>query len=192
MQLLDIDTIKQRLDDRFLPLEPMLTGMRLSPLPQNRTECEDCATRHELEFPSDFAQLTSQFDFGNLTVGPIVFGNDSDYFAGLYDANEDSALQQCAWWQGPKRPDGIIVVAQSDPFDIFLDTRQGSVMASGGAKDNSPRMVPIARSFEQFFRGIATVMLQRDPAGDNGALAISVAEAVGANPDSDFWQWLAS
>lgn len=179
MALLSLDEIQQELDEKFIPLEPMLTGLRLlsrqtSDSPRNRWMEQPGAV-----LPGGLLELASQFDLGRLTIGPVTFGARGDYTNDLDSYNAEVLEDQ---------PD-LIVFALSDPFSYALG-RDGAVYALD-PEDDSLSNGAVASSVEQFLRGVGTVFLRRTDVPDKAALANEVADQVGAS-NRQFWRWLAS
>ncbi|NAG47406.1 hypothetical protein GUC42_24695 [Escherichia coli] len=64
--LLSIEDIKSGLDKEFLPLEPMVTGLRLVGKITEIDEVEDTEKRLGVTFPDTFSSLIRQYNFGYL------------------------------------------------------------------------------------------------------------------------------
>lgn len=190
--LLDVESIQMRLDEQFLPLEPMLTGMRLITKNNQKFGLAECEHRLGITFPSAFVALTTQFDFGQLTIGPVAFGNRGDYFAWLVDTNQNDLQNDLAWWSGANRPEGLVMIANSDPFAIVLDTTSAKVLAFSHGSDSANKNFTIAEGFDHFVRGVGTAMLERNPDGGNEDLARNIASSVGVDKNNRFWLWIAS
>ncbi|MFO0968173.1 MAG: hypothetical protein U0793_21665 [Gemmataceae bacterium] len=187
MELFPLDTIRKRLDDEFLPLEPTLTGFRLIESPVSPDVVLQCARRLDVAFPSSFADAASHFDFGRFTIGPVAFCNTGDYFAWLVKVNENTSSHAHPWWGEAQRPHDLIMIANSDPYAILLNVNTGQVLALLHGDVWAKGAFVVARDFDVFFRGLATVLLQRRPGGENEGLARKVAAAVGVEPENAFW-----
>jgi hypothetical protein len=184
MKLLSVYEIKAGLEQEFLSLEPMLVGFRLveTTMPESAIECAEKTI--STPFPQDFRELIARFDFGNLTIGPVVFGTSGDYLCELTELN-----RTIRWWGNSARPANLLMVGNSDPFAIIMDTCSGFVYeldpecgVQGARK--------IADSFLRFFLGLGTVMVKRYQGENYSGLAMSVSEAVGGVYDG-FWLNLA-
>ncbi|EOI3579099.1 hypothetical protein ACMS05_004226 [Cronobacter turicensis] len=85
------------------------------------------------------------------------------------------------WWVGNKRPEGVIVIAISDPYGILLNNNDHKVCGITGEacqyQENE-----ISKTFELFVRGAGTLFLKEGTASE-------VAVAVGA-VNQDFWHSL--
>lgn len=190
MYLLDIETIRIRLDEQFKHLEPMLMGLRLVAKCDQRPGLEECETKLNLILPTEYSDLVTQFDFGHLTLGPVAFCNTGDYFAWLIRTNLDAKPNNLAWWSGTVRPRDWIMIANSDILAIVMNCSNGQVSAFTHGSATPDGFFLIASRFDLFFRGIGTAMLERHSDEDNTRLAQSVAEAVGVNPDNEFWRFI--
>jgi hypothetical protein len=190
VKLLDFDEIQLRLDERFIPLEPMLLGMRLVPGNDLDSKLAACERQLGITFPKAFASLATRFDFGYLTIGPITFCSTGDYFSWLLDGNQDEPGQIFPWWSGARRPRDIIAIANSDGFGVFLDVKNGKVFVIDDCSDSSAEMFEVSTSFDLFVRTLATAMLERNPDGGNELLARSIASAAGVDQSNRFWEWI--
>lgn len=176
--LLSFDEIQQGLDEKFVPLEPMLTGLRLLPQPVCRSPLgpwsgEPCTT-----FPGGLSEIASRFDLGRLTIGPVTFGNRGDYAHDLdvYNAHQAAGGEL-----------EFLVFAISDPFSIAVARKNGLVYVMDPEKSRPEG--PIASSVAQFLRGLGTVFLNRTEVLDKVSLADEVANAVDSS-GGRFWRWL--
>lgn len=185
MTLLTIDEIQVGLDREFLPLEPMLCGFRLVQKSVPNQLVEDVENKLLVSLPKEFRDLILAFDFGQLTIGPVAFCATGDYFSELFQLNT-----QVNWWRGEQRPEGLLMVANSDPFAILLDLKTGAVLAMD-AEIGYEKSVRIARNFRDFLLGIGTLMLMRNVSNDRQDLARTVSSDVGS-VDLEFWLGLAS
>jgi hypothetical protein len=179
MSLLSFNEIQRELDEKFLPLEPMLTGFRI--LPQTADSPLGCwSEARGVALPGGLWEIASQFDLGKLTIGPVTFGTRGDYGEVLDLLNADQSM---------KDERTFIVFANSDPFSFAFATSNGFVYAIDPERGIPEG--PIANSVAQFLRGVGTIFLRRPQAEDRRALADSIAAVVGA-ADQRFWRWLAS
>jgi len=112
MDLIDINQMQQKLDEQFIPLEPTITGMRLVIKKNQKPSLEQCEVVLKVTFPASFSDLTSHYDFGHFTIGPITFCDSGNYFLWLTGINTDE-MQTYAWWSGFKRPKGVIMIANN-------------------------------------------------------------------------------
>lgn len=184
MGLLSIEEIRKGLDKEFLPLEPMLSGFRLVKHELPEQLVVNVENQLSVTFPAKFREMIQSYDFGKLTIGPIAFCGTGDYLKELIESNV-SVL----WWGEGKRPHNLVMVANSDPFAILLDVNTGALLAMDAERGWQNSKI-IAADFEEFLRGVGTVMLRRNEIADKETLAQAIVVAVGGQ-DLDFWYGLA-
>ncbi|BBB64203.1 hypothetical protein UNDKW_5930 (plasmid) [Undibacterium sp. KW1] len=184
MKLLSIEKIQAGLDKEFFPLEPMLSGYRIirKILPEDKVAKTEATLG--VKFPNEFRTIISEFDFGMLTIGPIVFCAKGDYIQELIDLNTS-----VCWWREGQRPENMIMIGNSDPFTILLDVNSGCVFAMDPEVGWEKSKI-IAGNFLDFFRGIGTAMLMRNEIDDRRGLAQGIFENV-KSEDLEFWSQLA-
>lgn len=184
MILLSVDEIKHGLDREFLPLEPMLTGLRLIDGGVSDDALEAFESTMGVKLPISFREIVKSYDFGRLTIGPVAFCNGGDYLVELKKINSI-----VPWWGGDLRPNSLLMVANSDPFAILINLDDGEVLAMdvelGWQKAQS-----IARSFDLFVKGIGTTMLRRDRNVDPDVLSKGISAEVGS-VEQAYWLQLA-
>src|SRR6185295_14083902 len=129
MTILDLNTIRLRLDEQFLPLEPALTGFRLLDSKLTPRDIAACEQRLEVRFPQSFKKQLERFDFGDLTIGPTYFCGTGDYLDFLGSMNDEDPYPRARWWDTENRPVDRILVAMSDYFSILLGIESGVVFA---------------------------------------------------------------
>lgn len=186
MQLLEIDSIRTRLDEEFIALEPTLTGMRLVPIATDEEGMTFCQETLNIRLPSSFIGIVTRFDFGHFTIGPVAFCNCGNYFAWLTNIN--AAANSSMTLGMANRPDGIIMIANSDQFAIFLNAGSGQVLALEHEGNVSNSFLVVAGDFELLLRGLGTAFFERRSDGGNEALGRQIASLVSGNPENRFWQ----
>ncbi|WP_152980572.1 SMI1/KNR4 family protein [Stenotrophomonas ginsengisoli] len=173
--LLKISEIEEKLNYRFSPLEPMITGMRLLPGGLSGLEISELQDFAKPTLPGDFKLLLERYDFGNLTIGPVYFSISGHYVRDVIRMTDALCL-----------PRGLLFIAGSDPDDFALNLISGEILL---LDREILKIGPvIAKSFEKFLRGLGTAMLRRGE-GDNHMLATSIAREV-ASQDEGFWRRL--
>lgn len=185
VKLLSVEEIKAELDREFTPLEPMLTGFRLIEKNTPDSAIKSAEKLISTNFPNGFRELIAKFDFGNLTIGPVVFCSSGDYLAELVELNLN-----VMWWGGGQRPENIIMIGNSDPFAILLNTSSGSVYALD-SETGWKKSKKISDDFFGFFSALGTVVLTRNQTLDRRKLAEEILEEIGAE-DFEFWLRLAN
>ena len=168
VKLLSVEEIKAGLDREFIPLEPMLTGFRLIEKNTPESAIENAEKLISTKFPDDFRELIARFDFGNLTVGPVVFCSTGDYLVELIELNSN-----VMWWGQGQRPEDLIMIGNSDPFAILMNTQVGSVH-SLDSEIGWQKSKKIADDFYGFFSALGTVVLTRNQVLDHAKLAMEI------------------
>ncbi|SRR5258705_149743 len=184
--LFELTDIKRRLDEQPVPQGLDLPGLRLQASKTTEQELNSLETALTCRFPQSFRQLVLQYDFGDLTLGGVVFGTTGDYGSYLRQNNLNSDFP---WWRQGKRPP-YIVVAGTDGYEILISLTTGEICAFLRTEEwtNNQR---IAKDFELFVRGSGTVYLARKTAGDKRDFGIKVSREVGGITDYPFWPELA-
>lgn len=186
--LLQLGQIKRRLDEKFLTLEPAITGFRLVEVSKPFQWIGRCELLLAARFPPKFKELVLRFDFGSLTIGPTAFCNLGDYSRCLLRWNEQSSHP---WWGQGTRPEGLLMIANSEFVAILLDLNNDRVLAFPHGKPWENAIKVVARDFEFFMRGIGTIFVERVDSSDRNRLAGDVAAAVGGIEGLAFWTELA-
>ena len=186
MNLLSIEDIRIGLDKEFLLLEPDLDGLRLIPSVLSEAELSRCETQLEVKFPFGFREIISNYDFGRLTIGTVMFSNKGSYLEELLFMNGS-----VVWWNGEKeRPRDFLMIATSDPYIFLLNVKSGKVYAFDRETGHDSKFC-VAVDFTRFFQGIGTVFLMRGKEGSDMVLGEKVSAEVGSDYDL-FWISLAS
>jgi len=187
--LLELEEIQKRLDEQFLPMEPMLTGFRLVPSVTRQEEIDALARQLNVAFAGHFQVMLGRFDFGHFTLGPIAFCNTGDYRAWLLQINDDETPYP--WWGQGLRPGELLLIANSDPYAVLLNNATEEVLAFEHGQPWRDHAITVAVDFVQFLQGLGTTMLLRNKQGSNATLAEEVSTDVGGGPGNTFWHWLA-
>ena len=185
VKLLSVEEIKAGLDREFIPLEPMLTGFRLIEKNTPESAIKSVEKLISTRFPDSFRELIAKFDFGNLTIGPVVFCATGDYLTELIELNSN-----VTWWGQGQRPENLIMIGNSDPFAILLNTHSGSVCALD-SEFGWGKSKKISDDFFGFYSALGTVVLTRNQTLDHRKLAAEILEEVGGE-DFEFWLRLAN
>ncbi|WP_312689872.1 nuclease [Kosakonia sp.] len=178
--LLTLADIEQQLAEKFSPfdgeMDELLLIKRRGPVGDIRALEQSLNVR----LSGDFLAFLSRYDLDHFSLGNIAFGTGQDYLAQVIALNQGDAFNR--WWPGVRRPEGIIVIALSDPYTLLLNTLDQRVYAMTSeptAADDGP----VADSFALFIRGVGSLFLQ-------AASPQEVAGAVGA-VNLAFWQEIA-
>lgn len=189
--MLEISEIQTRLEDQFLPLEPMLTGFRLLPSRVTQEDIKRFKLQLNVVLPEQFESMLQRFDFGRLTIGPIAFCNTGEFLAWLCENNQDDPANEYPWWGSGARPSDLLLIADSDPYAVLLNCNAGIVSVFKHGEPWKDQMIVVANAFELFIRGLGTTFLERSEQGGNSSLADEVSIEVGGGRANAFWHWLA-
>ena len=189
--LLEIDDIQNRLDEQFLPLEPMLTGFRLVSTKIAPDDADRLELKLKVVLSEPFKELLLRFNLGEFTIGPIAFCSTGNYLSWLIENNRDDASQHYSWWGSGQRPSDVLLIANSDPYAVLLDNATEAISAFKHGESWNDDTIVVANDFGRFIRGLGTVFLQRSDEGGNEDLADEVSNDVGGGSDNLFWRWLA-
>lgn len=174
--LLNIKEIEHQLNKKFSlfngEMDDLILKKRKSPV-SNLDSSEEML---HVKFPIDFSSFLKEYNIDNFSLGNIAFGSGEDYLSKVIDLNDEDNFSH--WWSGKSRPDGIIVIALSDPYAILLNTIDCKVYAITSEKKESDKE-PIADSFDSFFCGVGSIFLKHCSHNE-------VEKLVGAK-NSDFW-----
>lgn len=186
MILLSFEQVRRGLDAEFQPLEPMLTGFRILPASISLEEITACEKQLQVIFPLKFKDIISKYDFGNLTIGSIVFSSSGNYLDELLEINM-LFKQNINNMEDIKK---FILIAISDPYLYFLDLNSSEIF--GLDRDlNFDKRFFISSNFESFIQAIGTIILLRDPLESNCELAMQICNEIGSI-NIGFWKYLAS
>lgn len=181
--LLSLEEIKKGLDEKFLPLEPMLEGFRLVEDGLEESSLASCEARIGVKFPADFRAALLRYDFNNFTVGPVAFCATGNYLEELIVYNEGAR-----WWGESSRPQDLIMIANSDPFAILLNVDTGEVLGMD-PELGWGQSTKLAADFVKYLEGVGTAMLMHDTADDKDKLAQEIHEQTGSQ-DLKYWKSL--
>ncbi|MBS9773903.1 MAG: SMI1/KNR4 family protein [Tenacibaculum sp.] len=176
--------IKSKLDDEFLPLEDEITGLRLIDKCTKIEDINNFENKLEISLPQSFKNLISKYDFGNFEICNIQFGYEDNYLTILEKLNSEADSFN-KWWQGDKRPNNIIFIANSDPYTILLDCSNGYVYAML-SDDKWLEWRIVSTDFELFLRSIGTIFLNRD--NDFSEEIVKIIQENNSK-DNEFWEY---
>jgi len=77
--LLTLDEIETGLEKEFAKLEPEISGYRLRKPGLSMSQLQDVETALETNLPDSFKRMVRAYDFGDLTVGGVFFGQTGNY-----------------------------------------------------------------------------------------------------------------
>lgn len=188
-ELLSIEQVVHELDSQFQPLEPDLVGFRLVGPGLSRDDIRDLESKLSLHLPESFRLVATKFNLGSLTIGPTVFGSSGLYAVDLLALNSQPDTQ---WWGGGGRPEALLMIANSDPFEVILDCSTGEILALQHGRQLNETSI-VARNLELYLRGLGTVFVGRQAEPDSRDLGRMVGLQVGSSPEGlEYWLEMAA
>jgi len=190
MKTMELETIRKELPKKFTAEELEIAGMNIQPSPFKSEALATLEKELRCKFPVTFSGLLMKYDLGNLTLGPIQFGYESNYLELLLEWNKEETSG--AWWGDGARPNNWIAIAFTDPYILILDTASEEIhgfLHEEGWKAHRR----VASDSESLLRGLGTLILQRKPSDKNGNLELgkTIAASV-TSADEAFWLNIAS
>ncbi|EOW6744292.1 nuclease [Cronobacter dublinensis] len=177
--MLTILDIEKRLREKFYPYQEEMDDLILKKRTCTLANLSKLESELNVKICNDFLLFLETYDLDNFSLGNVAFGTGEDYVNTLIELNKESDFNH--WWLGHKRPEGVIIIAISDPYTILLNNNNGQIYGING-ESYQFREGEISKSFELFVRGVGTLFLKEGTVSE-------VAGAVGA-VTQDFWHSL--
>ncbi len=182
--LLTLGEIEKGLEEEFAKLEPEISGYRLCKPGLSTSQLQDVESALETNLPDSFKRMVRAYDFGDLTVGGVFFGQTGNYAKFLLDQNGQH--REYPWWESGARPKQLLMIAGSDGYVILLSCDDGKISAYLRAGRWSENAV-ISADFESFLRACGTVYLKRPQTKDRAGFVESIMQSAGGARESKFW-----
>ncbi|ANF96468.1 SMI1/KNR4 family protein [Paenibacillus bovis] len=177
--MLTLSEIKQKLDDKFIPLQDIVNGLRLMERKQNVTaQVRQLEQQLGMSLPADFADFVHAYDLDNFGLCNVTFGTENDYVKWVLDINTTSGFDR--WWSGSERPAALICIALSDPYTLLLNLQTNEVYAMTSETQDG-EWQRVASHFSLFIRGLGTAYLES--VSPKQLAQETEAETL------NFWQW---
>jgi len=180
--ILSLKEIEQRLNEQYRDAPPELAYLRLRPSNLVAVDFTSLERKLEVRFPKTFSDLVREYNFGDLALGGVFFGNTERYDDFLLSIN---GTPDIPWWGSGVRPFHWLLVAGTDGFVILLNVTSGQVFAYSRHSDWRSREF-IACDFELFVRGAGTLALAQNVSDEN-ALHKQPCQFCGGDEGSKFW-----
>jgi hypothetical protein len=180
--ILSLKEIEQGLNEQYRDAPPELAYLRLRPSNLVAVDFTSLERKLEVRFPKPFSDLIREYNFGDLALGGVFFGNTERYDDFLLRVN---GKPEFPWWGSGVRPLNWLLVAGTDGFVILLDVTSGQVFAFSRASDWRTREL-IACDFERFVRGAGTLVLVQK-ISDETTLHKQLCQFCGVDEGSRFW-----
>jgi len=193
MPIPTLKTLIEQLERKYGGHKSTSRNLGMTPYRTPRIFVSETESYLGVRFPNDFVELTTSYQFGDLELGALWFGNGESYFDFLISANQEPVepvWPMTTWWDSKNgvRPRHLIEVAGTDPHLVLLNVESGEVMAYDPTDESWEDSYKIADNFELFIRGAAYADLHRGEDDDvDEELAAEIEEAVGAEPGHYFW-----
>lgn len=185
--LLDFAEIQAQLDKQFseipIDVQAELSDLRLRQSTSSFNQWNKLENQMNLSFPDSFKQVVLKYDFGNLTLGGVWFGQGESYEAFLLQNNLDKP--ENPWWGSGERPSHYLWIAASEGYIILLDLETEQILAYARSQHWKTSQV-VAKNFDVFVRAVGTIFLSRD-VQDQQKIACEICTAVGCSTNSQFW-----
>ncbi len=194
MNLLSVAEIRKRLFELYKASDFEIAVLNMKDSPLGEDQLDKFAAELGVRFPESFKEMILLYDFGELDIGGVFFGQKGDYLEFLRSANApdvDPAWRlDPVWWGSGVRPRDYLMIAGTDGYVVLLNITDGSIAVYLRTEDWSAHK-RIADNFELLLRGAGTVDFGRSAAIDKRAFGEEVAGKCGVNVYSKFWEELA-
>ncbi len=188
--ILELAEAKLKLEQRFAILEKGIDISDLLLRESRMTISQLKSVEYSLgiELPDSFKRVNIKYDFGNLSLGAIFFGNGpkGDNY-GVWLIEKNVGTQEYPWWGKGEQPNNKIKIAGTDAYAILLDIDTGAVLAFLRDEDWH-KNEQIAQNFELFVRGAITIYCEEDSIQDKVDYANKIKNAVGCTSATKFWK----
>lgn len=193
MILPELDDIICKYNDRYKHLTKYGDGHQLIKETTPRSRVTELEGRLKLVLPKEFVDMTTSYRFSSLVLGGLCFITDKDSFQDIYEENVDppvTELFEYGWWRSgsENRPRHLISIAFVDVHQVLLDVDSGNVLSYCSGEETWKDSYKIADDFALLVRGAAyaALMINLDDS-PNRILAKELEDAVGAEPNHNFW-----
>jgi hypothetical protein len=188
MDLLSVDEIQKRLLEQYEASDREIAELNMKDSSLSEDQLDEFAAALSIRFPESFKEAVLLYDFGELNIGGVFFGQKGSYIEFLRSVNAPGT--DPAWWGAGVRPRDYLMIGGTDGYVILLNTTDGSIVAYLRTEDWSANG-RIAANFKQLVRGAGTVYFGRRTATDKKALGEEIAGECGADVHAKFWEELA-
>jgi hypothetical protein len=128
-----------------------------------------------------FRDVLSTYEIAGLELAGVVFGGETSFCDFL--RHQISAPRSV--WGAWERPQGLLVVASSTGYVVFVSSTDGHVSACLRDNPIESRAV-VATDFTRFVKALGTLVLI-EAVEDEASLAVDIAREVGAPESVGFW-----
>jgi hypothetical protein len=141
--------------------------------------------------PPAFRRLLLTWHFGNLVLGPLMFGSmksSRDYLLEMNTGVQDRLQLQYTWWGEGPRPANLLYIGGTEAYSLLLDTETGAISGFNFEDEGEDWTMArvLASDVEIFLCAFATLTTIRGVPTSEQLAAIH--QFTGADPESEFWQ----
>ena len=179
--LLTVEDIEGRLSTKFSAFNGELDDLKLLRPTEPVLGIEQMEKQLGIQLPEDFLSFIMAYNIDNLSLGRVAFGCGKSYPGFIIEMNQYNGFNH--WWLGDNRPEGIVVIAISDPYTILLNTLDKRVYAMT-SESTMDEFELVATNFNLFIRALGSLFL-------NTATVDEIRKEVGADSRTEIWQIMA-
>ncbi|MCP4527457.1 MAG: SMI1/KNR4 family protein [Aestuariibacter sp.] len=185
MNLLSLDEMQRRLLEQYEAFDREIAELNMK---DSSLSESDLITALNIQLPESFKKLILKYDFGELNIGGVFWGQKGNYIEFLKSSNMPGASP--AWWGQGVRPQNHLMIAGTDGYVLLLDILNGNIVAYLRT-ENWTENRRIADTFKQLVCGAGTIHFNRRICKDKKALGKKVARKCGVDVYIKFWEELA-
>jgi hypothetical protein len=183
--LISIADFQSFLDQRF----PEDVGLKreeiciVSPGLQD-SEIEKFEIQYGLKFPKNFCEMIQKYEFRELSLSYVNFGNSESYLLELSKINFQFVPQEDSYRRhDPQMPKNMLYICSSSFYVILLDCQTDEIFSiERGYKWEKAEK--IAKDFEHLIRGVGMYVVGKL----NNENLEDLRRAIGADSRSSFWR----
>lgn len=179
--LLEFSEIEEKLEKLFLDipknLKSELTDLKLK---KSNLSLEDISILERslnIKLPIVFKQMILMYDFGDLTLGGVNFGNKENYIKYLLKKNVNRIRDKSFL--------KYIEIADTDGYIVLLNTEKEKIHAYSRTKSCNDAEI-VASDFKRFVQAAATIHIKFQ-LNDNDSSLYEIPYIVGSLAKNDFW-----
>jgi|GEM_PF-2429598 len=154
-KLLNIVEITTILDRDFIPLESVVTGLRLKKKVEKKKNIEDIEQRFGMKFPADFVNLILNYDFGDFSILGVHFGSNTNYLETLISYQQHLSKEDVNNFSNQ-----FICIAMGDYFTFIMDVNCGNIYVYGSETPFNKK-IKVAESFVQLIEVLGTAYFHK-------------------------------
>lgn len=154
-RLLTIDEMVKLLHRDFSPIESIVSGLRLKKRVEAKENIEQVAQQLGVDFPTDFVDLISAYDFGHFSILSVYFGNDMNYLDQLVDIHRHLSHEDRR-----QLSTQFVCVAIGDAETLIMDVTNSNIYMFGAERPFNEK-IKVAETFPQFICALGTAYVHK-------------------------------